>query len=204
MCFTFPSITSVPVLIEILLVNRHLEADRNPIQHMVTTIRISSLLVLQLPFRKLMPTVLLTELPPITTKRIFILNSSTKPMERSRLTVACINRRQTALLWILTAIISRIHPCLMLILVRLIIKWTTDTVLGVALAIHHLSMMKHYLLFLDTVLLVWTASYSLRNPPLLPTQLRLLDGCCNPYINALPLSLFWTLAHFICTFHCPL
>jgi hypothetical protein len=91
----FFSITSFPVLIEVLLVNRHLEVDRNLIRHLVT-IRISSLLVLQLPIRTQMPTVLLTELPPITTRQIFTL--SKKPMERSRLKVACINRRRTALL----------------------------------------------------------------------------------------------------------
>lgn len=161
---------------------------------MVTIIRISFLiLVLQLPFRTQMPTVLLTELPPITTRQIFTLNK--RPMERSRLKVACINRKRTAL-WILTAIISRplIHPCLMLILVRLIIRLTTGTASVVALAIHHLSTVKHYLLFLDTVLLVWTASYSLWNP-LLPTQLRLLAVAATHTLTPFRWPLFWTLAH---------
>lgn len=46
-----------PVLIEMFLVNRHLEVHRNLIRHMVTIIRISSLLVLKLPFRTQMSTV---------------------------------------------------------------------------------------------------------------------------------------------------
>lgn len=95
----FSSITSAPVLIEILLSNRHLEVDKNLIQHMATiTIRISSLLVLQLPFCTQMLTVLLTVLLPITTRQISTLNNNIKPMDRSRLKDACTNEKQTALL----------------------------------------------------------------------------------------------------------
>jgi hypothetical protein len=59
-------VTSKPVLIGILLVNRYLEVDRNLIQHLVTiTIKISSLLLVLL-LHMWMHTGLLTELLPIT------------------------------------------------------------------------------------------------------------------------------------------